>query len=86
MSDDFSVTCIIHIVYATQAACQKMGHDRSKYGSITIKDPEFMKNKEAFIGMVIKGAEELYDRLGQGGPNGVQGADDTESHPGGSTD
>ena len=60
---DFCVTCVIHVVYANEASCQSVGHERSKYVKLTVENPEFMQNKEAFVGMVIQGAEQLYDRL-----------------------
>jgi len=63
VTSDFGVTCILHVVYLNAESAAKVGHDRSKYTKITLGDPKFMESKEAFIGMVIKGAEELYDRL-----------------------
>lgn len=81
-STDFKVTCILHVVYANEASCQLVGHERSTYGSVTIRDPEFMRNREAFVGAMIQGAEELYGRLKAAGPDGDQDSDDAGSHSG----
>ena len=59
----FCVTCILHLIYPNQFSADMLGHDRAKYVRITLEDPEFMKSKEAFVGMVIQGAEEIYARL-----------------------
>ncbi len=58
-------------MYGNQASATMLGHERSKYGSVTLKNPEFMRSKEAFVGAVIQGAEQLYDRLRENNP--VQG-------------
>lgn len=73
--DHFKATLVLHLLYANEQSAAVAGHRIQGYATANVDSPVWFQNKDAFMGMVCKAFEDLWESMKNGQrSNGAAGS------------
>lgn len=59
----FGAQIVVHVLYDNDESAKVAGHLTHSYATAKISSANWFKSKEAFMGLIIKSFEALYDEM-----------------------
>lgn len=60
---NFGAKLVVHLVYDNQKSADLNGHKKNEYAIVNVQERAWFASKEAFMGLVIKSFERLWEEM-----------------------